>query len=110
MTISICAGEDVTFSNIPAGVTYTVAEQAKHAETDANGSDGSKGYTVSYTKSDESQTISAGDADTVTVKNTKGTTVDTGINLDSMPYIMILCLVAVCAVVMFVRKRFSANR
>lgn len=110
VTISIGAGEDVTFSNIPAGVTYTVAEQAKHAETDANGSDGSKGYTVSYTNSDETKTISADDADTVKVTNTKGTTVDTGINLDSMPYIMILCLVAVCAVVMFVRKRFSANR
>ena len=28
VTISIGAGEDVNFSNIPAGVTYTVAEQS----------------------------------------------------------------------------------
>ena len=109
-TISIAANETVTFSNIPAGVTYTVTEQAKHTEEDANGSHSEKGYEVSYKESDTSRIISAGDADTVEVTNTKGAEVDTGINLDSMPYIMILALVAVCAVVMFARKRFSANR
>lgn len=113
-TISIAANESVTFSNIPAGVTYTVTEKAKHTATDTNGSDSEKGYTVEYTNNSGEKSgngaISAGDVDTVEVLNTKGTSVDTGINLDSMPYIMILALVAVCAVVMFVRKRFSANR
>ncbi len=107
-TISIANDEDITFSNIPAGVTYTVTEQAKHTEDDdANFSDGSKGYTVTYENGNG--TIAVGTANAV-VTNTKGTTVDTGINLDNMPYIMMLALVAVCAVVLFVRKRFSANR
>lgn len=108
--ISLMAGQDVTFSNIPAGVSYTVIEDEKHTATDANGSNSATGYTVSYEESDKTRTISAGDVDKVDITNEKGTSVDTGINLDSMPYIMILALVAVCAVVMFARKRFSANR
>ena len=103
--ITLKHGETVTFENIPYDVTYTVVENDYTAD----------GYDVASYKmngidaSDGSGMIDSA-ADTVEITNNKGGEVDTGINLDSMPYIMILALVAVCAVVMFARKRFSANR
>lgn len=103
--ITLKHGETVTFENIPYDVTYTVVENDYTAD----------GYDVASYKmngidaSDGSGMIDSA-ADTVEITNNKGGEVDTGINLDSMPYIMILCLVAVCAVVLFVRKRTSANR
>ena len=96
-TIALGDSESVTLDNIPAGVSYTVSEDAEN-------------YTSDKTNGTFTGDIAANDADTVSFTNTLNRGIDTGINLDSMPYIMILCLVAVCAVVLFVRKRTSANR
>lgn len=97
-TIDLGNNESVKFDNIPAGVSYTVGENSEN-------------YTSDKTDDKVQGDIAASDADTVSFTNTlTNGTIDTGINLDSMPYIMILCLVAVCAVVLFVRKRTSANR
>lgn len=97
-TIDLGNNESVTFANIPAGVSYTVEENPEN-------------YTSDHEDNKVQGDIAANDADTATFTNTlTNGSIDTGINLDSMPYIMILCLVAVCAVVMFVRKRTSANR
>lgn len=103
ITFKLKADETITIANVPYGVSYTV-EEADYTTSgyDAavySGSDGNNG----------NGTVDSA-AETVKITNNKGVQVDTGINLDSMPYVMILCLVAVCAVVMFVRKRFSANR
>ena len=90
----------MTFTNIPYGVTYTV-EEADYT---------SDGYKTTYALGDNNKKIDSA-SDSVDITNNKNNDkIDTGINLDSMPYIMILALVAVCAVVMFARKRFSANR
>lgn len=43
--------------------------------------------------------------DKVTVTNTRNTTPDTGVSLDSLPYIIVLAAVAVAAVVIILRKR-----
>jgi pilin isopeptide linkage protein len=101
-TFKLKADDTITIANVPYDATYTVVEADYSAEK----------YTATYSGSDGSDgTGTVSDAtETVEITNNKGVTVETGINLDSMPYIMILALVAVCAVVMFARKRFSANR
>ena len=107
-TVSLAHGDSVaTFSNIPAGVSYTVAEQSKHTEADANGSDISKGYTASYTNANDN--IAADTTSAATVLNTKGTTVDTGITMDSLPYIMLIAFVAVIGAVMLIKRLKASN-
>ena len=107
-TVSLAHGDSVaTFSNIPAGVSYTVAEQSKHTEADANGSDISKGYTASYTNANGN--IAADTTSAATVLNTKGTTVDTGITMDSLPYIMLIAFVAVIGAVMLIKRLKASN-
>ena len=59
--VSLKHNESVTFSNIPAEVTYTVTE----VEADQDG------YTTQYEYSDNDKTILSNDTDTCTVTNTK---------------------------------------
>lgn len=63
-------------------------------------------YKTSYNKQDG--TIGAA-SDAVTITNTKGTTVDTGIALDSLPYVLLIA-VAVVGVVAFTAKRRTTDR
>lgn len=88
------------FTNIPYDVTYTVAEEDYRSE----------GYDAAdYEYSDEANKIDSVN-DTVKITNNKGAgTIDTGITLDNLPYIMILALVAVAMVVLFGKKRFARN-
>lgn len=104
VTLSIAHGNDVTISNIPAGVTYTVTEDARHLVDDATGNSPSTGYDVTYTG--ENGTIAAAAASEAVVTNTKGVAVNTGITLDSLPYILLLGL-AVVGLVLFAVKRRS---
>lgn len=95
--ITLKHGETVTFTNIPYGVTYSVKE------ADYTGANG--GYdSASYSFTDESKKIDSA-SDTVTITNKKGVDVDTGIFVDSLPYILILAIVAVGLVVFFGKKR-----
>lgn len=91
--------ETITISNLPYGVTYTV-EEADYQTTD-------KYDAPSYNFSDEDKKIDSA-SDTVTITNNKTTNVDTGISLDSVPFILIL---AVCAgaAILFVTKRRSVE-
>lgn len=84
------ANDTITIANLPYGVTYTVDETTYN----------------DYTTTGEvlqAKTIS-GASVTETINNDKSGTVDTGITLDSLPFVLIL---AVCAgaVVLFVIKR-----
>lgn len=95
--ITLKHGETVTFTNIPYGVTYTVVENSYTSE----------GYDAAdYTFSDADKTINS-NSDTVTITNNKGGNVDTGIGLDSLPYIMILVLAAAGLIVFFSKKRMA---
>ena len=93
-------GETLTIANLPYGVTYTVTEADYTSE----------GY-------DEEDIVYSDDAnkkidsatDTVTITNTKGTTVDTGVVLDSLPYILLIA-VAVVGVVAFTAKKRTTDR
>lgn len=96
-TFKLKDDDTITFSNIPYGVTYTVVE-ADYT---------SAGYDVaSYTFSDSAQKIDSA-SDCVTITNNKGGSVDTGVALDSLPFILILAVCAGAAVLMTVKRRKS---
>ncbi|MCC8046211.1 MAG: hypothetical protein LIP12_12065 [Clostridiales bacterium] len=104
-------GETINIANLPYGVTYTVVEndyttsEGYEAATYSVSSDG----TVTTTSS---TTAVSGEAlnhanETVAITNTKGTTADTGVILDSLPYILILVIVFIGVVFLVFRKRTS---
>lgn len=85
--------ETIQFDNIPAGVTYSVVE----AEADQDD------Y-VTTMEGDEGE-IAAKEISEAAFTNTRNTTPDTGIVLDSLPYIVIGVAVVAAAFVMIARKR-----
>ena len=95
--ITLKHGETVPVTNIPYGVTYTVVENNYTSD----------GYdAASYSSTDANTTIDSA-SETVTITNNKGGNVDTGIGLDSLPYIMILVLAAAGLIVFFSKKRMA---
>lgn len=91
-----------TFSDIPDGVTVSVVENTA--------ADKMKGYTFDRTNDNEGNNFSmkVADADNnkaVVVKNTKSEGIETGITLDSMPYILMLAVVFMGLFVFFSKKR-----
>ena len=83
--------ESITFANIPAGTTYSVAETEKD------------GYEMKDVPGDGK--IEGGDEDTWAVTNTREVPVDTGITLETVPYIMILAVTMIGAALLVLRKR-----
>lgn len=96
--IEVKHNDTVTFENVPEGVTWKVEESSYTAD----------GYDAA-TYSKETDTIAAGDADTCTITNNKEQTIDTGINMDSLPYFVIIGIVAAVAVVFFMKRRASVE-
>lgn len=98
----------LTFADIPAGISYTVAEDAKHGlgedGFDVN-SAADTDYTVTYTN--EAGTIATGETAAAAVNNDKSTSVETGVLLDSMPYVLMLTAGAAGLIVIFGKKRFE---
>lgn len=88
-------GETFTIANLPYGVTYTVEEENYSND----------GYTTTTTYSDEANKKIDSNPDTVTITNRKDAAVDTGIMLDSLPYVLLLTVCVVCMVAFFVKKR-----
>ncbi len=97
-TITLKDDETVTFDNIPYGVTYTVVEEDYSDE----GYDAAK-YTV--VDADGTEYKIDTDSEGVLITNNKDKSVDTGINLDSMPYILMMGVACAGMVVFFARKR-----
>lgn len=97
----------LTFADIPAGVSYTVEEDAKHLVGDSFdvNSAPDTDYTVTYT--DETGTIAAAETSEAAVQNEKKTSVETGVILDSMPYVLMLTAAAAGLIVIFGRKRYE---
>lgn len=95
--ITLKHDETVTFTNIPYGVTYTVVEN------DYTGDKG--GYDVASYKYDDNNRKIDTASENVTITNNKGGVVDTGINMDSMPYILMLAVVFMGLFVFFSKKR-----
>ena len=87
--------ETLSIENLPYGVQYTVTE------------DTPEDYTV--TAEGDTGTVQAA-AVTAAFTNNKGGTPDTGIALDSLPYIVMLALAAAGFVIVSVKKRSAKKR
>ena len=118
IVIDLKDGETVTFTNIPTDVTYTVVEDsyaseeydaAKYVNSDNATTDTGAG-TISLTETTKTidgkeVTVKVADADTVAITNNKGGNVDTGISVDSIPYIAMLGVVAIGGAGFMVSKK-----
>lgn len=83
--ITLKHDETVTFTNIPYGVTYTVVEDDYTAD----------GYdAASYNFDDNNKKIDSS-SENVTITNNKDGKIDTGISMDSMPYILLLAVACI---------------
>lgn len=105
-TFKLKDGETITIDNLPYGVTYTVCEADYTSET--NGAYDAAKYslngaeaTINPVSDEELDTAS----EKVEITNNKGTTVDTGISLDSMPYILMLAVAVIGCVALVGKKR-----
>ena len=97
-TFHLKHGETFTIENLPYGVTYTVAEADYTAE-------GYEDAEINFPDPDKKIDSAS---ETVTIINNKQATVDTGIVLDSLPYVLLLVL-SIGGVVLFVLKRRSSR-
>lgn len=96
--ITLKHDETVTFTNIPYGVTYTVVENDYTAEADG-------GYdAASYNFDDNNKKIDTA-SENVTITNNKDGEIDTGITMDSMPYILLLAVTCMGLFVFVSKKR-----
>ncbi len=89
-TFKLKDGDTIKIANLPAGVTYTVTETA------------ATGYTT--TKSGDTGSITD-KVETAAFTNEREEQIDTGIRLDSLPYLMMLAIAGAGVVVFAVRKR-----
>ena len=106
-TISLANEEEATFSNIPAGVSYKVVEQAKHAEADANGSNPSKGYTIEYVGAEGA--VAADTTASATVKNSKSDIMDMGVTTENLPYVLLIGFVVLAGAALLIKRKAHNN-
>lgn len=95
--IELKHGQTITFTNLPFGVTYEVVEADY---TNNNG-----GYDdAKYEFDNNTKTVNAS-SQKVTITNNKGRQIDTGINLTTLPYILVFAGVIVIAGAAFITRR-----
>lgn len=93
-TFTLKHGESVEFKNIPYGVNYTVTETP------------AEGYTCDKTDGKVEGTIGKSNIKaTAAYKNTKTITIDMGVMLDSMPYVLVLAVVGAAVIALIAKKR-----
>lgn len=97
------SGETITIENLPYGVTYTVVEADYTSEVNGGYDD----PVYNYSDTDGVKDIDS-DTESVEITNNKNTDVDTGIVLDSMPYVLLM-VVAVFGMAMMAKKRSYEN-
>lgn len=107
ITLKLKGGQTVSFADIPANVSYSVAEKnITHIETEAaqitNAND-PEAYRITYT--DEEGTIEANDTAAASIENYKNMEIETGIALESAPYMVIMLIAMTGAVLLVSRKR-----
>lgn len=91
VSFTLADGESIDISNIPVGTNYTVSETDTGAfTTDYSGGTGS---------------ISTGSSECIVTNDFGDATVDTGINLDNLPYLLILAGVAVAGAAYIVSRK-----
>lgn len=107
-TFHLKHSDTLTFGDVPAGVSYTVVEDEKHLV----GNDGfdvnsatDTDYSVTYEGGGSGQIAAAGTA-RETVVNEKKTTVETGVLLDSMPYLLMFTAGLAGVLMLLGKKRY----
>ena len=105
-SVKVKDGTTVVFSNIPKGVAYQVTEtQAEGYQTPKyNGAEsaGGKNGTITDTAAG---TGTVGMAQSVEIENKRETTIDTGIFLSNLPYVLVLAGIAAAALLFFAGKK-----
>ena len=88
-------GDTITINNLPKDVTYTVEETAV------------SGYTtkVNNVKSNEAKGTTNSEKATQAFVNDKSSEIDTGVNLTTLPYILVFAGVIVIAGAAFITRR-----
>ena len=98
--VTLANGQSVKFDNIPSGVTYKVEEDDYTTEAggeyDTAKYDGKETGIIAKTNIEEISTE---------IINNKDIDIDTGVSMETVPYIMILALALIGAAVLFIRKR-----
>lgn len=100
--------DKIVIKNIPYGVTYTVVED-DYTAVDKGGYEAAK-YTVNGSEigSVTGEEVDAA-KETVVITNRKGTSIDTGVIVENLPYIILIAVVLAAAVVLFFRKRANTE-
>jgi hypothetical protein len=94
LDLQIKHGDTITIANLPYGVTYTVDEDDYSSE----------GYVAT---GEVLEPLAIGAVNDVVLLNTNETLVPTGINLDNLPYILILGAATLGLVGFTMKKRFN---
>lgn len=89
-TFQLKHGDTISIANLPYGVTYTVTETA------------ADGYTT--TKTGDTGSISDAEQTAAFTNERKGT-IDMGVMLDSMPYVLVLAVVGAAVIALIAKKR-----
>lgn len=106
-TFKLHNGQSTPAITVPVGAKFTLTEATdgkystvfKYGDAQLSSRTANEGAGIQV-----SFTVEEG-KDKVTVTNTRNTTPDMGVSLDSLPYIIVLAAVAVAAVVIILRKR-----
>ena len=98
--VEIGHGESIFFDMIPAGVQVQVEEIKQVGKDDLNY------YVVSYDV--DTVTATSSGSQTINITNTKETAIPTGVELDSIPYIVLMAVAVLGAVAFIVKRRMAA--
>lgn len=103
-TLNGSTANEMTFENLPKGVSYTVVELSGENGTEvAQGDKIEEKYTVSY---DTAKTgTMEGTALSTTITNNYDGEIDMGVMLDSMPYVLVLAVVGAAVIALIAKKR-----
>ena len=112
VTFQLSHGESFTLMNLPYDIEYTVDEMNGTTTVLNQGDKINDTYQVSY-DNNKAGTIGTGDNKiaptngviSTTVTNTWGAEIDTGVILDNAPYMLMLAVVAGCAMTLVIKKR-----
>ena len=96
-TFNLRHGDSITFIALPIGATFTVTETSYADSGYVTTVDGETGSSKTITLAETNSGIA--------FVNRKDVTVDTGVLLDTLPYILILGVVAVGAVLLIKKRR-----
>jgi len=106
VTIWVKDGSTITFQNVPENVTYTVkeTEATKHLGAASEEPNNPDAYLVGG-EVKTAATISATEPNKVELTNKKDVKIDTGVNMETVPYIMLLAVAMIGIAVLALRKR-----